>query len=455
MRSLKIKNLNKVFNPKTVAIIGATEREQSVGLGIIKNLALGEDERKIFYVNPFKKEVLGIECYPKVSAIKQAVDLAVIAIPADSVLEVIQECIIKKVGGIIVITGNFGESGEEGKKLEEKIKKAIENTDIPLIGPNCLGILNPSVKLSASFAPLMPKIGNIAFLSQSGAMVDAVLDKAARENFGFSKIVSYGNELDMQLDELLEYLKNDRETKTIAVYLEAIKDGPGFMKIAKEISKVKPVVAIKAGKGVAGQKAALTHTGALSTDYEIYKAVFKQAGIIQADSLDDLTDAVKALSFQPRCQNGIGIITNGGGLGVLATDFCEASGILMPLPSEKTLKELSKTESLRMCNLKRNPLDLLGDALPDRYEAAIEAMLSQPDIKGLLVIQGMQIMTQPLENAKIIVRLSRHFPHKPIVCCFAGQVLVEEAVSFLEKNKIPNYSDPEHAVKALNNLIIR
>jgi acetyltransferase len=411
-------------------------------LGIIKNLALGEKERKIFYVNPFKKEVLGVECYSKISAIKEKIDLAIIAIPAAGVLEVIQECIIKKVGGVVVITGNFGESGEEGKKLEQKIKKAIENTDIPLIGPNCLGILNPSSSLSASFAPLMPKPGNIAFLSQSGAMVDAVLDKAAEENFGFSKIVSYGNELDIQLDELLEYLKNDQETKTIAVYLEAIKDGPGFMKIAKEISKIKPVVAIKAGKSEAGQKAALTHTGSLSTDYQIYKTAFKQTGIIQVDSLNDLTDAVKVLSFQPRCQNGIGIITNGGGLGVLATDFCEESGILMPQPNEQTVAKLNKAESLKMCNLKRNPLDLLGDALPNRYEAAIEAMLSQSDIKGLLVIQGMQIMTQPFENAKIIVRLSRHFPNKPIVCCFAGQVLVREAVNFLEKNNIPNLVSP-------------
>lgn len=479
MTNPKFKKMKRIFNPRTVAIIGATEREKSAGLGIVKNLIADAEEFqfksrtknknrnelhyvsgkgkgvKIFFVNPFKKEVLGAQTYPKITNIKTEIDLAVIAIPAPTVLEVVRECARKKVGGIIIITGNFGESGEEGKLMEKQIKDALKGTDIPLIGPNCLGVINTTNNLSASFAPLMPQKGNIAFLSQSGAMVDAMLDRSADENFGFSKIVSYGNELDMELDEFLEYLKTDKETKIIAVYLEAIKDGPGFMKSAKEISKYKPIVVIKAGKSVAGQKAALTHTGALSSDYEIYKAVLKQAGVIQVDTLDELSDTVKALSFQPRCKNGIGIITNGGGLGVLATDFCEELGIEMPQPTDATTRELNKQDVLKICNKRRNPLDLVGDALSERYAAGLEAMLGQSDIKGLLVMQAMQIMTEPLENAKIILRISRHFPNKPVVCCFAGGKMVSEAISFLEKNKIPNYTDPKRAVKAINSLIQR
>lgn len=453
MINSKVRKMKYIFNPRTVAIIGATEREKSVGLGIVNNLLVGKDQRKIFFVNPFKEEVLGVKTYPKITMIKEWIDLAVIAIPAPGVLEVVRECIYKKVGGIIIITGNFGEAGEQGKTIEKQIKDALKNTEIPLIGPNCLGVINAINNLSASFAPIMPKKGDIAFLSQSGAMVDALLDRCAEENFGFSKIVSYGNELDMEIDELLEYLKTDKETKIIATYFEAIKDGPGFIESAKKISKYKPIIAIKAGKGDAGQKAALTHTGALSSNYQIYKAVFKQTGIIQVDSLDELMDTIKALSFQPRCKNGIGIITNGGGLGVLAADFCEEFKIELPQLSEKTLRQLNQEDALKVCYSKRNPLDLLGDALAERYEAGLEIVLSQPDIKGVLVMQGMQIMTEPMENAKIILRISRHFPNKPVVCCFAGGRLVSGAVNYLEKNKIPNYSDPKRAVKALSNLI--
>lgn len=455
MINSKIRKLSRVFEPRTVAFIGATEREKSVGLGIIKNLMLGQRERKIFYVNPYQKEIFGKECYPKITSIKEKIDLAIIAIPALSVLETVKECVAKKVGGIIIISSNFGETGEAGKALEKQIKKALQNSDIPLIGPNCLGVLNTANNLNASFAPLMPKPGDIALLSQSGAMVDAILDKSSEKNFGFSKIISYGNELDLELDEFLEYLKRDEETKIIAIYFEAIKDGLGFLKTARAVSKIKPIVAIKSGRGEAGQKAALTHTGSLSSDYQIYKAILKQTGIIQVESLDELLDVIKVLSFCPRPRDGIGIITNGGGLGVLAADFCEEMGITMPQPNEKTIQKLNRGAFLRGCNLTRNPLDLMGDALSERYEAALEAMLAQPDIRGVLVLQGAQIMTEPLQNAKIILRVSRHFPSKPVVCCMAGGVLVREAISFLEKNKIPNYTDPKRAVQALRHLIIK
>ena len=451
----KVNKLSRIFNPRNIAVIGATDRPNSVGLGILNNLNANLGNRKVFYVNPFQKQVLGQDCFSKITAIKEEVDLAIIAIPADKVLGAVRECIKKKVSGIIVISSNFGEAGEEGKVLEKQIQKALQNSEVSLIGPNCLGIINTANNLNASFAPLMPKRGNVALLSQSGAMIDSILDRATEENFGFSKIISYGNELNLGLNDFLEFLRKDKETNIIAVYLEAIKDGSRFLKIAKTLSKIKPIIVIKAGRGEAGQKAALTHTGSLSTDYQIYKAVFKQAGVIQVDSIDELLDTVKVLSFCPRCQNGLGILTNGGGLGVLAVDFCEEFGIKIPVLTQTTIQRLKQESVLRGCNLTKNPLDILGDALSSRYEAALQSLLIQPDIYGALVLQGVQIVTEPMQNARAIVRVSRHFPNKPVVCCFAGGKLTKEAIEFLEENKIPNYTDPKRAVLAFRNLIIK
>ncbi|MFA6374360.1 MAG: CoA-binding protein [Candidatus Paceibacterota bacterium] len=445
-------NLDKIFNPASVAVIGASEEEKTVGAGLVKNLM--SDRRKIYCVNPFREKVFQMDCFKKITDIKEKIDLAVIAVPDKVVLEVVEECCQKKVQGIIVVSSGFRESGEEGRQREDKLRELVEKAGIPLVGPNCLGIINLNSGLNASFAPLTPQKGDIAFLSQSGSLANALIDRSIDLNLGFSKIVSYGNEAQVDLTQLLSYLRDDKETKVILLYLEGVKKGREFFETAKEISQHKPIVVLKAGRSKMGEKAVSTHTGSMVGDYETYQAVFKQAGLVEVDSLEELLDAGKALSFEKKCRNGIGIVTNGGGLGVLAVDFCEKLGVEVSELKKETIDKLEKDKRMEKVLIKRNPLDIMGDALSERYEAAIRALLEAKEINGLLVIQSVQMMTEPLKNAKIITELKKEFPLKPVICCFVGGPLIKEAAGYLEENKTPNYPDPNRAVKAAKNLIV-
>ncbi|GAI58553.1 unnamed protein product, partial [marine sediment metagenome] len=235
----------------------------------------------------------------------------------------VKECCEKKAGGIIIISSGFAESGKKGKVLQDEIIKMVKKARVPLVGPNCLGIVRPSIKLNASFAPASPQKGEIAFLSQSGALIDSVIDRNLIENYGFSNLISYGNEADLEISDFLEWLKKDKETKVIALYIEGVKNGRRFMKIAKEVSRLKPILALKAGKTKRGAEAVTTHTASLAGIYETYSAVFKQTGIIETGTIEELFDVSKTLSWQPRCKNGLGIVTNGGGCGVLMADYCQ------------------------------------------------------------------------------------------------------------------------------------
>lgn len=422
--------MKQIFNPKSIALIGASEEKNSVGLGLAKNIL--ESNKNIFFVNPFKDSVLGLKCYDKVTDIKSKIDLVVIAVPAKIVKETVIDCASKKVGAVIIISGGFKEEGKE--KEEEEIKKILKESNIPLIGPNCLGIISNDV--NASFAPIKPKKGSIAFLSQSGAIINSIIDKA-----GFSKIVSYGNEADLGLVDFLQYLDNDKETKVISIYIEGLKDGRKFMEVAKKISK--PIVLIKAGRSKKGKKAVGTHTGSLAGDYEVYKAAMKQSGVILVDTIEELLDISKALSFLPKCKNGIGIITNGGGLGILTTDYCFQYGVEIPELKKETISFLDK--ELKGVKNKNNPLDIIGDALPERYRVAMEGLLNQKDIDGLIVISASQTMTDHKENAKMVIEMRKKYPLKPIVCCFKeGE---------LEESNVPNYPDVMRAVKSIKSLI--
>ena len=422
--------MKQIFNPKSITLIGASEEKNSVGLGLAKNIL--ESNKNIFFVNPFKDSVLGLKCYDKVTDIKSKIDLVVIAVPAKIVKETVIDCASKKVGAVIIISGGFKEAGKE--KEEEEIKKILKESNIPLIGPNCLGIISNDV--NASFAPIKPKKGSIAFLSQSGAIINSIIDKA-----GFSKIVSYGNEADLGLVDFLQYLDNDKETKVISIYIEGLKDGRKFMEVAKKISK--PIVLIKAGRSKKGKKAVGTHTGSLAGDYEVYKAAMKQSGVILVDTIEELLDISKALSFLPKCKNGIGIITNGGGLGILTTDYCFQYGVEIPELKKETISFLDK--ELKGVKNKNNPLDIIGDALPERYRVAMEGLLNQKDINGLIVISASQTMTDHKENAKMVIEMRKKYPLKPIVCCFKeGE---------LEESNVPNYPDVMRAVKSIKSLI--
>lgn len=443
--------MNYLFNPKSVALIGATDRPASVGRGLAKNLLQGKSSRKIYFVNPNRKKVLGLKTYSQVTDIKKAVALAIIAVPAKIVPKVIKQCTNKKVKAIIVISSGFKETGKKGKELEQKIKKLCQQADIDLIGPNCLGILRPSSRLNASFAPATPKAGKIALISQSGALLDSIIDATADSSYGFSAIISYGNEAGLKLTDFLSWADKDKKTQVIALYMEGLINGREFFNLAKNIKK--PVVVLKGGKTKTAQKAVSTHTGALAGESQIYSAAFKQAGLIEVVSIGELLDVAKALAWQPKIKNGIGVVTNGGGAGILTADYCEKFGVKLTPLAPATKRKITKAKAMSLNWSKSNPADIVGDALADRYEVATEALLSQKNIYGLLVIQTMQIMTEPTKNAKIIIKAKKKWPDKAIVAVFMGEKLTKSAVNLLEKNKIPNYFDPNRAVRAMKALI--
>ena len=442
-----MRDLKRIFNPKSIAIIGARDKENSVGWGLMKNALKGKS--RVYAVNPNRKKVLGVKCFPSIKSIPEVIDLAIIAVPAHIVPLVVEECSEKKVGAMIVISAGFSEDGPHGKILQERIVKIAKKANIPLLGPNCLGVLRPKNRLNASFAPNLPKPGKIAFISQSGALLDSVVDY--NENYGFSGLVSYGNGADLSLTDFIEWFGYDEETKIIALYLEGILKGRKFMEVCKRISKNKSILAIKAGKSEQVQKAVSTHTGSLAGDYQIYQTAFKQSGVQETETLEELFDVAKALAWQPRIKNGIAIITNGGGCGVLGADYCQKLGVKLNKITEENLRKLDKV--MHPAFSRNNPLDIVGDALSCRYKDGIKILLSQKDINGILVIQTSQIMTESEKNAKIIVEASKKYPKKAIIACFMGGKIANLGIDILEKNNIPNYSDIKRATRALKGLI--
>ena len=448
-------SLDVFFNPKSIALVGATDRRNSVGLALVKNVFSTSKRRNIYLINPFRKRVLGKKTYPSILNVASSIDLVVIAVPSKLVPQIIDECIQKKVKGVIIISAGFAELGREGIRVQNDIAQKLKKARIPLIGPNCLGIISLSNKLNASFAPATPPRGNIAFISQSGAVIDSVIDSSLGESYGFSHIISCGNEAGLTLNDFLEFLENDRATKVIIIYVEEIKEGREFIKIAQRITKKKPIIVLKAGKTKAGQRAVQSHTGSLAGEEEVYSAAFLQSGVIEVSSLEEMFDLAKALAWQPRIKNNIAVITNGGGCGVLAVDYCEERGIHLSRIYQKTLKRIDQSHLMNPAYSRKNPLDIIGDALSSRYEVAIENILRQKDIEGLIVIQTFQLMTETEKDAKVIISAHKKFPFKAIVCAFLGGKMTQPGINLLEKHHIPNYSDVLRAVKAMDVLIKR
>ncbi|MFH0797921.1 MAG: CoA-binding protein [Candidatus Woesearchaeota archaeon] len=452
--------MNSVFYPKSVAVIGASREPMAVGHGIVQNLINGgvfqtEYNRpfkgKIFLINPNADEILGIKCNKTLADVKDDIDLAIIAVPSKFVASVVRDCVKKKVKGVIIISAGFAEIGSEGKKLQDEISNELKKANIPLIGPNCLGMIN-TFAVNASFAPAMPPQGSIAFVSQSGALADSVIDWAIAKNYGFSKIISVGNGANLDVSDFIEYLSDDKETKSIAMYIEALKDGRKFMAAAKKCKK--PIVVLKAGKTEAGRSAISSHTGSLAGSYKVYEAAFSQCGVKIAKNVEELFEQAQLLSMMPRdINNSVAIITNGGGCGVLAADRCKELGINLSKLSKETMDKLDKSGKMHPAYSKGNPLDLIGDALSERYEAALDAVLSQEDVGAAIVIQTLQTMTQPIENAKAIINAQKKYPGKPILAVFMGGTFTREGKHYLEVHNVPVYLYPEKAVEALSALI--
>ena len=448
---MMVRNIELIMSPRSIAVVGATNRAGSVGLAVFSNILTAGFQGVLYPVNPKAKSVKSVKAYPTLGDIPDEVDLAVIIVPAKIVCSVLEEAGEKKIKGAIVISAGFKEVGGKGVELENRVKEVAAKYDIRLVGPNCLGIINnsESVRMNASFATKMPKAGNIAFISQSGALCTAVLDYAEGRDIGFSKFISFGNKADVNEIDLLRYLKDDPDTHVILMYLEEISHGRAFLETAREITwhAKKPMLAVKSGRSPEGARAAASHTGALVGSDTAYDAIFHQSGILRVESVDQLFDRAVAFATQPIPKsNRVAIITNAGGPGIMATDAAVRHNLKIAALSEETKKKLKK--ELPATASIGNPVDVIGDATHERYEAAIRDVLMDENVDGAIVILSPQAMTDVLETAQIVPPVVKDID-KPVLCSFMGIVDVSEGVDYLERNGIPNYQFPESAVRSM------
>jgi acetyltransferase len=438
--------LDNMFSPRSVAVIGATDRQGTVGLAVLEQLRAGSFGGSIHAVNPNHPELLGLRCYPKISDIPEKIDLAVIVTPAKTVPGVIAECMDAGVRSAVVISAGFKESGAEGAALEGEIQRLIHKGDLRVIGPNCLGVMIPHAGLNATFAREMARPGKVAFLSQSGALLTAILDWSIQEQVGFSAIVSTGSMLDVGWGDLIDYFGEDPATESILLYMESVGDARAFLSAAREVALRKPIIVIKAGRTAAASKAASSHTGALTGSDEVFDAALRRCGVLRVSSISDLFYMAEVLGKQPRPRGPrLTILTNAGGPGVLATDaLLESRGELTLLtdPSMQSLHQLLPPNWSR-----GNPIDILGDADADRYAKALEIAAKDPNSDGLLAILAPQAMTDPDQVAQ---RLTAHAKvhGKPVLASWMGGKSVAKAVAMLNAAGIPTFSYPDTAARA-------
>jgi acetyltransferase len=439
-------NLDKIFNPKSIAVVGGSDEEGTVGYALMKNLTELGFKGKVYPVNIHKTEILGLKAYKTVSELPETVDLAIIATPAKTVPDVLEQCGKAGIIGIIIISAGFKEVGAEGKALEEELVRQKRKYNLRIVGPNCLGIIRPGINLNATFANKMPKAGNIAFISQSGALGTAILDWATHENIGFSNFVSVGSMIDVDFGDLIDYFGTDLKTRSILMYIEGITDARKFMSAARHFARTKPMIVVKAGKFRESAKAAASHTGSLTGDDMIYDAAFKRAGIVRVEEIADLFNSAEVLGMQPLPKGpNLAIITNAGGPGVMATDALIARGGTLAKLSQKTMDTLNGI--LPHYWSRANPVDILGDADAERYKAVIEACFKDENVDGLLIIYTPQGVAEPGKIAQNIVEISKaKAGRKTILSSFMGYEMTEEANRILTENSIPTYSTPEQAV---------
>ena len=455
-------NLDAIFSPESVAIVGASNTPGKVGHDIFANILRGGYTGTIYPVNPKARSILSVKAYPTISDIPDPVDLAIIILPPEASLAAVEESVRKGIKGIVIVSAGFREVGGEGLEIENRIVSICKNAGIRLVGPNCLGVINPvaSVSLNASFSARMPVPGNISFISQSGALCTAVLDFAADRNIGFSKFISIGNKADVDELDLLQYLHEDMDTAVIMLYLEELKRGTEFISIVKEITsgfRSTPVLVIKSGRTREGARAAASHTGALAGTEAVYEAIFRQAGILRVDSIDELFDYANAFSYKQESAlgkqirkmpagNRVAIVTNAGGPGILATDMTVSSDLELAKFQKETIEELAN-HLPSTANL-QNPVDIIGDASQERYENALRTVIKDEGVDGALVILTPQSMTNALATAEAIVRVARG-SRKPILCCFMGIIDVSAGVKYLQEHGYPVFQVPGERRKSL------
>ncbi|UCH31666.1 MAG: bifunctional acetate--CoA ligase family protein/GNAT family N-acetyltransferase [Candidatus Bathyarchaeota archaeon] len=439
-----VENLDKIFHPRRIAVIGASDKEETLGAKLIRNLIGVGYKGAVYPVNPFRPTVQGITAYPTIERVPRQVDLAIIATPAHTIPQIIEECGRAGVSAIIIISAGFREAGEEGEKLEKRILEIRNQYDMRIIGPNSLGAMRPSEKLNATFANKAAKEGKIAFISQSAALCASVLDWASEAQVGFSALVSIGSMLDVDFGDLIDYFGTDPKTKSIILYIESIKNARKFLSAARGFARAKPIIVVKAGKFSESAEAAICHTGALCGEDAIYDAAFRRAGIVRVEAISDLFNCAEALAMQPNPKgSSLTIITNAGGPGIMATDSLIAQGGKLSSLSNEVLQALGEILPPYCSNL--NPIDILEEATTDRFRKVMEICFKDPNSDGFLVIYTPQGASDPAKTAEAIVKLSENTA-KPILTSFMGEEGCREARKILRKKGIPSFMTPEQAV---------
>lgn len=449
---MSIKSLDHIFRPQRIALIGVKNDPNSVGGTTLKNLVGGGFDGVVYPVNPYHEAVLGIQCYPNIKSLPKKPDLAVITTAANVAPQVLKECGEAGIKGIIIMSAGFKETGKEGKKLEDQLKAIVkEYPEMRVIGPNCLGIIVPRYKMNVSFSKSIPGKGHVAFISQSGALCTSVLDWANEENIGFSYFVSIGNSMDVEFGDLIDYFGQDPNTRSIILYVESIKNPKKFMTAARAFARKKPIIVYKAGRYPESAQAAASHTGAMASEDNIYDAVFRRAGIARVYDIGDIFDFTDLISRKriPRGSN-LAIVTNAGGPGVMATDSLIANKGKLVTLSEETMKKLN--EVLPSYWSHGNPVDVLGDATPERFSKATEIVINDPKVDAVLAILTPQAMTNPTRTAQEITRISEHTT-KPIMAAWLGGKEMKDGINIFNEYGLANYQTPEQAIRAFTTLV--
>jgi len=444
--------LTSFFNPKSVAIIGASKSPEKIGNVIVKNIISSGYTGKVFPVNPKEKEIEGLACYPSINATPEPVELAVISVPAALVLDIATECGNGGVKNLVVITAGFKETGKEGLRLEHKLVETCRRYKMRMLGPNCVGFMDTHTPINASFATGFPLKGEIAFISQSGAMVMSILDWSHSVGLGFSKFISLGNKADLTESHLIENAADDPHTKVILCYIEDVENGPLFLETARRASRKKPIIILKSGNSQAGARAASSHTGALAGSNLAYEAAFRQCGVIRARSMPELFDLAIAFANQPVPRGDrVAIITNSGGPGIVATDSIELKNLKMARFNRETVEQLRK--NLPAESNIYNPVDVLGDAKADRYRFALDQVLADQGVDSAVVLLCPGGVSEPVETARAMIEMRKTYPEKPLFAAYMGGKLITEGAKMLSAAKIPCFTFPEPAITSISGMV--
>ena len=441
-------NASIFSEPKSLAVVGASNKPGKIGYILVDSIIKSGYQGKIYPINPKEKEILGKPCFASVSDIPEKVETAIFSVPSGKVLDITEECGKKEVKNLIVLTAGFKETGREGAELEKELHALCKQYEMRMLGPNCVGFLDTHVPINATFLKGFPSKGEIAFISQSGAMLAAVLDWSQSAGIGYSKIYSLGNKADLNEIDCISEAADDPNTKVILCYIEDVTYGADFIKTVSRVTRKKPVVILKSGTSQAGARAASSHTGALAGSDLAYNIAFKKCGALRVDSMSELFDLATVFVNQPIPKgDNIAIVTNAGGPGIIATDKIEAFGLSMACFAKETIEQLRLNLPVEASIY--NPVDVLGDARADRFKFALEKVLQDENVNSVVVLLCPVATTEPYETAQAIVELNKAYPDKPLVTAYMGGPSLIDGAKLLSSSGVPNFTMPEPAIAAL------